>query len=144
MKSTTMTVLALALAATTGYAWAQKAPAGTTAAQVRAQLESKGYTGVNDVEFDGGMWQADARDRNGRLVDVHYDAKTRTIYPDTGKTRLKESDVRTKLSAAGYKNVRDIEFDDGMWQADAVDAKGVEVDLLIDPASGKVVGSEAD
>ena len=69
------TWLALALAAATATVAAQDALA---AAQVRATLEAQGYTRVNDIEFDDGMWEADARSADGKRVDLRLD-------PDTGE-----------------------------------------------------------
>ena len=66
-------LLGLALACVTGVAMAQ---AGMTEAQVRASLESQGYTKVNDVKFEDGVWKADARSANGNRVDLRIDATT--------------------------------------------------------------------
>ena len=65
--------LAAAMLAAIGTAAAQD---GLTAVQVRAQLEAQGYTAVNDVEFDDGMWEADARSADGNRVEVRLDPKT--------------------------------------------------------------------
>ena len=74
---------ALALAATMLVAGLPAmAQDALTAAEVRAKLESQGYTNVNDVEFEDGIWTADARSADGNRVDLSIDPKTGEVYPD--------------------------------------------------------------
>lgn len=57
---------------------------------------------------------------------------------------LSAAEVTSKLTAAGYTNVHDVEFDDGVWEADATSASGQAVDLVIDAKSGKVLHERPD
>lgn len=139
MKRAVMLGAALAMAA--NLAWAQDA---MTSTQVRAKLEAQGYTSVNDVKFVDGMWKADARSANGNRVDVRLDATTGEVYPDEQVANLSEADVRARLAAAGYTNVHDVDYEDGIWNAEAEDPTGKDVELKIDPKSGKVIGKEKD
>ena len=139
MKRAVMLGAALAMAA--NLAWAQDA---MTSTQVRAKLEAQGYTSVNDVKFVDGMWKADARSANGNRVDVRLDATTGEVYPDEQVANLSEADVRARLAAAGYTNVHDVDYEDGIWNAEADDPTGKDVELKIDPKSGKVIGKEKD
>src|SRR3546814_4899755 len=77
MKHASLLGIALVLAA--GYALAQD---GMTEAQVRAKLEIQGYTKVNDVKFEDGVWKADARSGDGNRVDVRIDPETGVVRPD--------------------------------------------------------------
>lgn len=43
---------------------------------VRASLESQGYTHVHDVDFDDGIWKAKARNPSGNKVKLKVDAGT--------------------------------------------------------------------
>lgn len=115
-----------------------------TAAEVRAKLEAQGYTNVNDVEFEEGVWSADARSADGNRVDLSIDPKTGEVYPDEQVATLGKADVEAKLTSAGYGNVHDIEFDDGVWKAEAEDAQGKDVELRLDPNTGKVIGKARD
>ena len=145
---------AIALAVTlamSGAAAAQQAAAtadatadAMTAPQVRASLEAQGYTDVNDVEFDDGLWKAGARSADGKRVDVRIDPATGKIYPDNAVATLGEADVRAKLTAAGYLKIHDVEFDDGLWKAEAEDAGGRDLKLTLDPDSGEVIGKDRD
>ena len=115
-----------------------------TAAEVRAKLEAQGYTNVNDVEFEDGVWSADARSADGNRVDLSIDPKSGAVYPDEQVATLGKADVEAKLGAAGYANVHDVEFDDGVWKAEAEDAQGKDVELRLDPNTGKVIGKARD
>ena len=134
-------VLGLVLTGLSGVALAQ---AGLTQAQVRAKLESQGYTKVNDLKFEDGVWKADARSADGNRVDVRIDAATGEVFPDEQVANLSEADVRAKLAAAGYTNVHDVDYEDGIWNAEADDPEGRDVELKIDPKTGKVIGKEKD
>lgn len=135
-----------ALLLVAGVASAQSAPPKEplTEAQVRARLTEQGYTKVNDVKFEDGVWKADARSAEGNHIDVRLDAKTGRVYPDEQVANLSEADVRARLSAAGYTNVHDVDFEDGIWNAEADDPSGKDVELKLDPATGKVIGKEKD
>ena len=140
-------VLALAVAGMAGVASAQQ-PAtqrpAMTEAQVRASLEANGYTSVNDVKFEDGVWKADARSADGNRVDVRVDATTGVIRPDEQVATMSEADVRAALAAQGYTNVHDVDYEDGIWNAEADDPAGKDVELKIDPDTGKVMGQEKD
>jgi len=112
--------------------------------QVRDALAAAGYTDIDDVEFDDGMWQAEARREDGRRIDLRLDARTGGIYPEDGTTALSIADIKASLTAAGYGRGHDIRFDDGLWQADAFDSDGVEWELYLDPGNAALVGRERD
>ena len=134
-------LLGLALACVGGIAMAQD---GLTEAQVRTQLEAQGYTKVNDLKFEDGVWKADARSADGNRVDVRMDATTGKVFPDEQVANLSEADVRAKLATAGYTNVHDVDYEDGIWNAEADDPQGKDVEVKIDPKTGKVIGKEKD
>jgi hypothetical protein len=140
MKHKTLTLLILASAS--GLAFAQQAT--LTEPQVRAKLEAEGYTKVNDVKFVDGVWKADAKSADGNHVDVRLDAKTGAVYPDEQVANLNEASVKAKLAAAGYTDIHDVDFEDGVWNAEADDQAGKDVELKIDARTGAVIGKEKD
>ncbi|MGY0797912.1 PepSY domain-containing protein [Lysobacter sp. A286] len=141
MKNLTVLTLALAAACASTAAIAQDA---LTEQDVRAQLTAEGYTKVNDVEFEDGVWKADARSADGNRTEVRIDPATGKIYPDTQVAQMSEADVRAQLAAAGYVNVHDVDYEDGIWNAEADDPQGMDVELKIDPATGEVIGTAKD
>lgn len=144
-KRMSVHVLAIALAGAGGLAFAQDTAQDTmTAPQVRAALEAQGYTDIDDVEFDDGMWEADATSADGKRVDVRIDPRTSQVYPEDQVSSLGEADIRARLAAAGYSNVHDVEFDDGLWKAEADAPHGGEVDLRMDPNTGDIVAEDRD
>jgi hypothetical protein len=57
---------------------------------------------------------------------------------------LSPAEIVRSLESAGYKNVHDVEFDDGHYDVDAVSPAGVAVDLDVDPLTGKVTHEKPD
>lgn len=135
------TALALGLA---GAAMAQSPDHGVmTKAQIRTQLHQQGYSDVDDLEFNHGMWRAKAESGNGHHVHLRIDARTGKAYADDQKlARLGEDDIRAALSSAGYTDVHDVDFDEGIWKAKADNPAGKKVKLRIDAHTGKVIGIE--
>jgi hypothetical protein len=89
------------------------------------------------------MWHAEARSGNGKHVDLRIDPDSGKAYADEQKvSRLSKDDVRASLASAGYTDVHDVEFEDGMWRAKAENSAGKDVKLQIDPDTGKVVGTD--
>jgi hypothetical protein len=46
---------------------------------VRAALEAKGYSDVHDLEVDDGRFEVDARNPQGKAVDLELDLKSLEI-----------------------------------------------------------------
>ncbi len=131
----------IAALAVAGFATAQDA---ITEAQVNSVLESKGYTKIHDVRFKDGAWKADARSADGNRVDVRVDAATGKVYPDTQVANLSKADVEAKLAVAGYVDVHDLHFRNGVWEAEAENEGGQDFELRIDAATGDIIGKRKD
>lgn len=52
------------------------------------------------------------------------------------------ADVEARLRAAGYSDIKDIEFDSGLWEADVRRADGRWADIAVDPATGEVFDAQ--
>jgi len=131
--------------AMSGAALAQAANADAlTEPQVRALLTEKGYTRIDDLDFEDGAWETDATSADGNRVDVRIDPASKRIFAEALVSTLSEDDVKAKLTAAGYSKVHDVDFDDGMWKAEAERADGNDVEIHLDPKDGKVLHVEND
>ncbi len=115
-----------------------------TEAQIRASLETQGYTNINDVKFKDGAWKADARSADGNRVDLRVDAITGKVYPETQVANLSKADVEAKLTAAGYLKVHDVEFRNGVWEAEAESENGKDFELRLDAKTGDVISKRKD
>ncbi|HLM52069.1 MAG TPA: PepSY domain-containing protein [Pseudoxanthomonas sp.] len=143
--------LPVAAVLASGIALAQTAPrtaapaAGTmTEARVRALLAEKGFTRIDDVDFEDGAFETDATSADGRRVDVRIDPATGRLYTNTQVSTLTEDDVKARLTAAGYSKVHDVDFEDGLWKAEADNALGNDVEVHLDPQDGRLLHVEND
>jgi len=66
----------LRIDAKTGEVYPDKLVSKLSKQDVRASLESQGYTHVHDVDFDDGMWKAKAHNPAGNKVELKVDANT--------------------------------------------------------------------
>ncbi len=123
-----------------------KSPAAQalTEPQVRALLTEQGYTRIDDLDFEDGAWETDATSADGNRVDVRIDPATRRVYSEAMVSTLSEDDVKAKLTAAGYSKVHDVDFDDGVWKAEAERADGNDVEIHLDAKDGRVLHVEND
>jgi hypothetical protein len=62
--------------AKTGQVYPEDAASELSKQDVRAALETQGYTDVHDVDFEDGIWNAKARNASGNKVKLKLDAKT--------------------------------------------------------------------
>jgi uncharacterized membrane protein YkoI len=129
---------------------------GTTypgAAQVASRLRELGYARVGELEFDDGFWEAEVRrQRHSEKIELVLHPVTLQVLhtteggagsPGAGGT-LSAAEITQVLTQAGYSRIHDLEFDDGVWEADAVNAAGQRVDLRVDPGTGAVLREKLD
>ena len=139
---TSRIALALLLSLSAGSVAAQ-AVAGP--ADVGARLQSAGYSEFRDIEFDGGLWEAEVRGSDGRWHDVAIDAATGDVLDErSGRALLTATQVEAKLTAAGYTAITDLDLDDAIWEAEATDPTGRRVELALNGHTGAVIASDLD
>ena len=146
-----LTATALSLMLVSGAAMARQhaatehASAETmTEPQVRALLAGKGYTRIDDLDFEDGAWETDATSADGNRVDVRVDPASGKIFAEALVSTLSEEDVKARLSAEGYSKVHDVDFDDGVWKAEAERDSGKNVEIRLDPKDGRILHVEND
>lgn len=103
-----------------------------------AMLAAKGYTDIDDVKFESGMWRAHARSADGEAMKVHVDAATGLLYPELLVANLSEEDVKVQLYTAGFLDVRDVDFENGVWTAEADTVRGT-IEVALDPETGDIL-----
>ena len=145
MRKHTALILPAALAAVLAAAPALANPATTlTEPQVRAVLEQQGCTRINDLEFEDGMWEADATSADGNRVDLRVDPSSGKVFAEDMVSTLSADDIKARLTAAGYSKVNDVDFEDGIWEAEAERPDGADVKIRLDPTDGRILGVEND
>ncbi len=145
MRIIKTTALLLAMTAAGAASAAEQAKTqGLTEPQVRQLLTEQGYTKIDDIDFDDGMWEADATSANGKRTDVRVDPASGQVYAKAQVSNLSENDIKAKLVAAGYSKVHDVDFDDGLWKADAERQYGKNVEIHLSPKDGSVLHVEND
>lgn len=146
-----------------------KADLGTTfpsAAQVVAHLQTLGYAQVRDLEFDDGFWEAEVRKtaQSPKLELLLHPVTLQVIHqsgndgtggttnpapstpnaPSTPSTTLSAAQLIQSLQQGGYSRIHDVEFDDGIWEAEATNSQGQRVDLKLHPQTGAVLREKLD
>lgn len=78
------TVAAAVIASTWGIAVAQQPEASTdlTSVQVIEKLTSLGYTAIDEIEKDDGVWEVEANAPNGTRVELELDRKDGRILKE--------------------------------------------------------------
>ncbi|MGA9341433.1 MAG: PepSY domain-containing protein [Rhodanobacteraceae bacterium] len=112
--------------------------------QIKSDIASAGYKEVKGLEFKDGVWQTKARGGNDDWVELKVGPITGKVYPEDAPSKLNKDEVKAKLTAQGYENIDDVEFDDGLWSADAKSSSGKDLTVLVDPDDGSVVAKSGD
>lgn len=108
-------------------------------------LNAAGYAEVRDVERDDGVWEAEVRGTDGKFRDLHVVPATGEILDAHADRRvLTAEEIESLLTGRGYTKINDLELDDAVWEAEAVDPDGSPVDLVINGFDGNVLASEND
>lgn len=130
---------------TTTTTWAAHAPAGALSEEaIKTAIANAGYKEVKGLKFKDGVWRSKARGGNQKWVKLAVGPINGVVYPADAPSKLNKDEVKAKLTAAGYQNVKDVEFDNGLWSAEAKTPSGSDVDLLVDPNDGSVVAKSHD
>lgn len=78
MKKTLLAMLALI--ATAPMVLAQTQPrTELSAREVIAKLEEAGYTAIDEIDKDDGVWEVEATNPSGQRVEIHIDPRTGEI-----------------------------------------------------------------
>ncbi|MDL5365814.1 PepSY domain-containing protein, partial [Xanthomonas sp. NCPPB 2654] len=111
--------LSLAAGSASAQAPATQGSAPLTQAQVRALLSEQGYTKLDRLKFEDGLWKTEATSGDGKHGDVRVGPRGGRVYAEGVPSKLSEAEVRAALTASGYSQVHDLKYDDGLWEAQA-------------------------
>ncbi|MFZ5491509.1 MAG: PepSY domain-containing protein [Pseudomonadota bacterium] len=115
------------------------------AGQAIGALQAAGYTTVRDVELDDGLWEAEVKGAGGRWHDVHVDpASGAVIDRMSGGTLLTAGEITERLKGAGYTSIHELDLDEAVWDAEAVDTQGQLVEVRVNAFTGAILSSSVD
>ncbi|HEV2681143.1 MAG TPA: PepSY domain-containing protein [Rhodanobacter sp.] len=125
--------------------WPAQPPAdGSTEDAVKTAIANAGYKEVKGLKFKDGVWRSKARGGNKKWVELAVGPVNGKVYAADAPSKLNKNEISAKLATAGYQNIKDVKFDDGLWAAEAKTAHDDTVDLLVDPDDGSVVAKSRD
>ena len=123
---------------------AQPPTGGSTEDAVKTAIANAGYREVKGLKFKDGVWRSEARGGNKKWVKLAVGPVNGKVYAADAPSKLSKDEISAKLATAGYQNIKDVKFDDGLWAAEAKTPHGHDVDLLVDPDDGSVVAKSHD
>jgi hypothetical protein len=130
---------------TTVSTWTAQLPTGALSEEaIKTAVANAGYKEVKGLKFKDGVWRSKARGGNKQWVELAVGPVNGKVYVNDAPSKLNKDEVTAKLAAAGYQNVHDVEYEHGLWSADAKTMRGTDVDLLVDPGDGSVVAKSRD
>ena len=130
---------------TTASTWTTQPPTGALSEEViKAAIADAGYKEVKGLKFKDGVWRGKARGGNKQWAELAVGPVSGKVYVSDAPSKLNEDEVKAKLAAAGYENAHDVEYEHGLWSAEAKTRGGADVELLVDPGDGSVVAKSHD
>ena len=54
------------------------------------------------------------------------------------------ADVRERVLARGFTEVREVDWNDGVWEVEAITPTGQRVDLMLEPEDAEVMAEVSD
>ena len=139
MKHTISLIAAAVTLAAAGAAHALTAP------QVTNIIAKKGYYAPHDLGKTAGVWHAKVTAKNGYRGYVLVDdatGKLTVIAPDNVRNGKFPSAARVMqvLKNAGWNVIQELEFDDGLWEAEVRRAKGQpKYEVYVHPVTLKIL-----
>lgn len=135
--------------------------------EVRTIVTRHGYIEPVVVKREADLWRVRSVNPAGQEVTVFVNANGELLgASDVVRTRIVETttttttaepvaveplpapvdatSVATVLADAGFHNVHDVDFDNGVWKAEADDITGEDFEIHVDPNSGLIVHVEDD
>ncbi|MFV0277440.1 MAG: PepSY domain-containing protein [Parahaliea sp.] len=121
--------------------------AANNATEALDALAVDGYVAIYDLELRYGLWTAEATTAAGARVALLLDTDNRVI--EVGNTDTADSITHVRgviehLRSLGYSRIREVELDQGFWEAEARNLAGFEVELILHPVTLEVLAEVSD
>ncbi|NMW24387.1 PepSY domain-containing protein [Rhodanobacter soli] len=143
--ATTQSATTTTRTTTTSSTWTTQPPADALSEEaIKTAIANAGYKEVKDLEFKDGVWRSKARGGNKQWAELAVGPVNGKVYVNDAPSKLNKDEVTAKLTAAGYESVHDVEYEHGLWSAEAKTRGGADVELLVDPGDGSVVAKSRD
>lgn len=136
--------LLLALALAVPLAGTAQLPAPMSEVELRALLLARGFTDIEAVAFEDGLWSATAEAPDGGRTALHVHPSSSAIFLDDVAPEIDAEQVEDRLASLGYEDVHNARFDDGVWKVEAESPDGQELRVFVDPVEGAVLAEYSD
>ena len=110
----------------------------------RGRLATSPKKEVKGLKFKDGVWRSRARGGNDQWVKIAVGPLSGKVYVTDAPSQLNKDEIKARLTTAGYEKIHDVEYEHGLWSAEADTSDGTDVDLLVDPDDGSVVARSRD
>lgn len=136
------TMLAASLALALGSLPALAAEPANNAHAALERIAANHFAAPYELAFRHGYWTAEATTAEGLRVDLLVNPATGevTAFDQRGSGAIPRQQVRDIVLGAGYQHIDEIEFDDAFWEVEAIGAYGHDVDLVVHPVTGEILG----
>lgn len=135
-------ILVLALGATMQAAIAYDVPYTTiNMEKILSSLQTAGCTAIKEIEYDDGVYKADAVCAQGQYVKIRLDSATgKIISPKlSNEKRLSMMEAVKAVEAVGYTHIYKIETKSQYYKIKAIDsASNKKVELEVNATTGKI------
>ena len=112
--------------------------------ELRALLLARGFTDIEAVAFDDGLWSATAEAPDGGRAALHVHPGSGAIFLDDLTPELDAEQVEERLAALGYGDIHNARFEDGVWKVEVESPQGRELRVFVDPVAGDVLAEFSD
>ncbi|APC92315.1 MULTISPECIES: PepSY domain-containing protein [Francisella] len=139
--ATLISGLALAVTVLSSNAFAGDIPNSTALplAKIVSNIYSQGYSGINKVEYDDGVYKAIVINKNGQEQYLYIDPDTAAVpAPKQAAKEINMSQAIAAIPQVRCKTITSVENYNGAYKVECLDSNNHEVKVLVDAVSGKI------
>lgn len=140
-------LLTLAIVTALAGAYALAAPTAVRAAETDTTNSASAAPAPSDeAKEEAADTAEDANEDAKEATEDAKDAKEEATE-DAGyvpASAVSAQSIYDQLTTAGYKDIEDVKFDDGVWNVEAKDPSGQKVEMKLDPNDGHIISTKKD